>query len=62
GKVLCKVLVVYCSLLDFMYIAQYPSHDDVILGYIQDTLDTFHKHKDILIHLGIHDHLNIPKI
>ncbi|KAG1717810.1 hypothetical protein EDB19DRAFT_1899784 [Suillus lakei] len=47
GKVPLKVLVVYHSLLDFIYIAQYPSHDDITLGYLQDTLDTFHKHKDI---------------
>ena len=49
GKVLHKVLVAYRSLLDFIYMAQYPSHDDITLGYLQDALDAFHKHKDILI-------------
>ncbi|KAG0702907.1 hypothetical protein DFH29DRAFT_982183 [Suillus ampliporus] len=31
----------------------------ILLAY---TLDTFHKHKDILIRLDIREHLNIPKI
>jgi hypothetical protein len=62
GKVPSKVLLVYRSLLDFIYLSQYPSHDDTTLGYLQDALDMFHKHKNILVHIGIREHLDIPKI
>jgi hypothetical protein len=62
GKVPKKVLIVYRALLDFIYIAQYSSHDDVTLQYLEDALDAFHKHKNLLIRLGVRDHLDIPKI
>jgi hypothetical protein len=48
--------------LDFIYLAQYQSQDDQTLGYLQDALDTFHKHKDVFVQLGIRDHFDIPKI
>ncbi|EGO25961.1 hypothetical protein SERLADRAFT_437687 [Serpula lacrymans var. lacrymans S7.9] len=41
--------------------SQYPTHDNTTLGYLSDALDTFHKHKDILVQLNIREHLNIPK-
>ncbi|KAG2099223.1 uncharacterized protein F5147DRAFT_582721, partial [Suillus discolor] len=44
GKVPRRVILAYRSLLDFIYLAQYPTHDDHTLGYLQDALDTFHKH------------------
>ncbi|KAG1801815.1 uncharacterized protein BJ212DRAFT_1204204, partial [Suillus subaureus] len=44
------------------YLAQYPTHDDHTLGYLQDALDASHKHKVVLIELGVRDHFNIPKI
>ncbi|KAG1745419.1 uncharacterized protein EDB91DRAFT_1021809, partial [Suillus paluster] len=62
GKVPRRVVLAYRSLLDFIYLAQYPTHNDHTLGYLQDALDTFHKHKSMLIELGIRDHFNIPKI
>ncbi|KAH9914239.1 uncharacterized protein B0H18DRAFT_887376 [Fomitopsis serialis] len=62
GKIPKPVMTVFRSLLDFIYLAQYPTHDDDTLRYLTDALDTFHKHKDVLIKLGIRDSLNIPKI
>lgn len=62
GKVSRRVILAYCSLLDFIYLAQYPTHNDQTLSYLQDALDTFHKHKEVLIELGVRDHFNIPKI
>ncbi|KAH9913037.1 uncharacterized protein B0H18DRAFT_888938 [Fomitopsis serialis] len=61
GKIPKSLLLAFRSLLDFIYLAQYPTHDDDTLGYMTDALNTFHKHKDILVKLGIRDHLNIPK-
>ncbi|KAG2139882.1 hypothetical protein BD769DRAFT_1340459, partial [Suillus cothurnatus] len=49
------------ALLDFIYLTQYPSHDDHTLQYLEDALDLYHTNKDVLVDLGIHDHLNIPK-
>jgi hypothetical protein len=62
GKVPRRVLLAFRSLLDFIYLAQYQSQDDQTLGYLQDALDTFHKHKDVFVQLGIRDHFDIPKI
>ncbi|KAJ8579235.1 hypothetical protein M405DRAFT_754748, partial [Rhizopogon salebrosus TDB-379] len=62
GKVPRRVLLAFQSLLDFIYLAQYQSQDDQTLGYLQDALDTFHKHKDIFVQLGIWDRFDIPKI
>lgn len=40
------------ALLDFLYLAQYPSHSDTTLQYLQNPLDEFHKHKDIFLRTG----------
>ncbi|KAF8814828.1 hypothetical protein BYT27DRAFT_7081830 [Phlegmacium glaucopus] len=47
--------------LDFIYLAQYTTHDTVTLGYLQDALNDFHKHKIYFINAGVRDNLNIPK-
>lgn len=62
GKVSKSTLLVFRSLLDFIYLAQYPTHDDDTLQYMADALKTFHSHKNVLIRLGIREDLNIPKI
>ena len=61
GKVPRNALLAFRALLDFIYIAQYPTHDDTTLKYLADALSLFHRHKDILVKLGVRDHLNIPK-
>ena len=62
GKVPSEVLVCYRALLDFIYIVQYPTHNDESLQYLEDALDLFHEHKQVLIDIGVHDHLDIPKL
>lgn len=60
--VLPKKAIVACrALLDFIYLAQYSTHDDVTLGYMQDALNIFNLHKTYFIETGIRDDLNIPK-
>ncbi|KAG2092950.1 uncharacterized protein F5147DRAFT_585707 [Suillus discolor] len=61
GKARSQVIVCYRALLDFIYVAQYPTHDDSTLQYLTDTLDEFHANKDILQDLGIRNNFNIPK-
>lgn len=39
------------ALLDFLYLAQYPSHSDDTLKYLQDALDEFHVNKEVFLNL-----------
>jgi hypothetical protein len=61
GKVPRGVILAYRALLDFIYLAQYPTHDDDTLFYMQKALQDFHRHKEVIINLGIRDDLDIPK-
>ena len=61
GKVPNDTLTCYRALLDFLYLVQYPSHDDDSLQYMEDTPTLFHNHKKVFILLGIGEHFNIPK-
>lgn len=63
GKVPSQVISAYRALLDFLYLAQYPTHDDDSLQYMEDALNLFHRKKSILTNpeLDIRNHLNIPK-
>ncbi|KIY65772.1 hypothetical protein CYLTODRAFT_52648 [Cylindrobasidium torrendii FP15055 ss-10] len=49
------------AILDFIYLAQYTTHDDATLSYMEDALNLWDKNKDIFIRTGIRDDLNIPK-
>ena len=49
------------ALLDFIYIAQYPAHDSVTLGYLDDALERFHKYRHYFLDVGIRKDFNIPK-
>ena len=62
GKVTKSTMLAFRSLLDFIYLAQYPTHDDETLTYMEDALKTFHKNKNVLIQLGVREDLDIPKI
>ena len=54
-------MLAFRALLDFIQLAQYTAHDTDTLAYLEKALDTFHQNKDILVELGIREHLNIPK-
>ncbi|KAJ3727773.1 hypothetical protein C8R42DRAFT_572404 [Lentinula raphanica] len=49
------------AILDFIYLAQYSTHDEDTLSYMSDALDLWHAKKSSFIDVGIHDDLNIPK-
>jgi hypothetical protein len=49
------------AILDFIYLAQYSTHDDETLQYLTTALKTWHKHSHFFINIGIRDDLNIPK-
>lgn len=50
------------SLLDFLYIAQFPSHTTETLDYLTDALNTFHENKSVFINLGVRKNFNFPKL
>ena len=62
GKVSKETMLAFRSLLDFIYLAQYPTHDEETLSYLEQALKTFHANKKVLVELGIHDDFNIPKL
>jgi len=50
------------GILDFINLAQYSTHDDITLSYIQDALQEFHQNKKYFIDVGCQEHLNFPKL
>ncbi|KAI0038969.1 hypothetical protein FA95DRAFT_1504825 [Auriscalpium vulgare] len=50
------------ALLDFLYLAQYPSHSDATLKYLEKALKRFHASKHIFEALGIREGFNLPKL
>ncbi|KAI6029035.1 hypothetical protein EDC04DRAFT_2898869 [Pisolithus marmoratus] len=62
GTVDDHVLIVVCSLLDFIYYAQCQQHMDLSLKAMEDSLKTFHDHKHVIIKLQIREDFNVPKI
>jgi hypothetical protein len=50
------------SILDFLYLAQYPMHTTETLKLLHGSLRQFHNNKDIFIDLGIRDSFHIPKL
>ncbi len=59
-----KVINVTQSILDFMYMAQYPSLSEMGLEKMDNILSIFHQNKDIFLSNGAHKstHFRIPKL
>ncbi|KAH9857831.1 hypothetical protein C2E23DRAFT_720065 [Lenzites betulinus] len=50
------------ALLDFLYLALYPSHTSITLRLLDDALQTFHANRSIFVDLGIREHFKLPKL
>ncbi|KAJ3718877.1 hypothetical protein C8R42DRAFT_697291 [Lentinula raphanica] len=61
GKMDQKGITACRSILHFIQLAQYPSHNQETLQYMKDELDTWHKYRDYFIDQGAREHFNIPK-
>ena len=61
GQVASRVLQAVRALLDFVHLAQYPSHTTHTLTRLEECLARFHTNKAVFIDLGVQEHLNIPK-
>lgn len=49
------------AVLDFIYLAQFPSHDDESLAAMDDALAAFQEHRAYFLEVGIRQDFNIPK-
>ncbi|KIK52511.1 hypothetical protein GYMLUDRAFT_123806, partial [Collybiopsis luxurians FD-317 M1] len=61
GRVDPKCIIACCSILDFIHLAQYPSHDGTALGYMTTALQSWHDNQDFFLTSGIQVDFNIPK-
>ncbi|KAF8261802.1 hypothetical protein EI94DRAFT_1888146 [Lactarius quietus] len=61
-QVSLHLVTVVRALLDFLYLAQFPSHTNDTITHLDSLLTCFHDHKDIFIDLRICQHFNLPKI
>ncbi|KAF8911452.1 hypothetical protein CPB84DRAFT_1812314 [Gymnopilus junonius] len=50
------------ALLDFIYLAQYPTHNNETLGYLRTALKEFHDNKSYFVDVKCQEHLNLPKL
>ncbi|KAI0054641.1 hypothetical protein BV25DRAFT_1816783 [Artomyces pyxidatus] len=50
------------AMLDFLYLAQYPSHSSDTLEYLDDALSRFHANKAIFELIGLRENFNFPKL
>ncbi|KAF8165815.1 hypothetical protein B0H34DRAFT_794159 [Crassisporium funariophilum] len=61
GKMRTSGIQAVTALLDFIYIAQYPTHDTITLDYLRDALHCFHKNCHYFIDTLVQKDFNIPK-
>lgn len=57
-----RVIKAARAILDFIYLAHYPSHSTSTLEQMQRALQDFHTHKQVFLDLGIRSNFNIPKL
>ena len=62
GQVSPRLISFVRALLDFLYLAQFPSHSSTSISRLEDSLSRFHNNKDIFLDLGVREHFNLPKI
>lgn len=62
GAILKKGQLAVRSILDFIYLVQYCTHDDITLGYMENALQIWETNQSLFVQdTGICDDLNIPK-
>ena len=62
GQVTSCVVRAVRALLDFLYIAQFPSQTTTTIIQLEESLARFHNNKAVFLDLGVHTHFNIPKL
>ena len=62
GLVPSRVVKAVRALLDFVYLAQLPSHTTDTLRRLQESLQSFHSNKSVFVDLGTRDGFKFPKL
>ncbi|THH13990.1 hypothetical protein EW146_g6293 [Bondarzewia mesenterica] len=62
GRSPVRVVRAVRALLDFLYLAQYPSHTETTLSYMEDALKCFHANKNVFVEMGIWENFKLPKL
>ena len=62
GQISPRLITAVRALLDFLFLAQFPSHTAETIARLDAALARFHDNKDIFVDLGIRDHFNLPKL
>ena len=61
GAIPKKGLLAVKSILDFVYLAQYSTHDSDTLKYIEEALISWEENRVFFLDTGIRENFNIPK-
>ncbi|KAH9016036.1 hypothetical protein EDB85DRAFT_1875359 [Lactarius pseudohatsudake] len=62
GQVTSRIIKTVRALLDFLYLAQLPSHTTATLLRLEQSLSQFHDNKEVFVDLGVREHFCIPKV
>ena len=62
GQASSCVIKAVQALLDFLYLAQFPSHTTDTLRHLKDSLALFHHNKTVFVDLGTRGNFHIPKL
>ena len=62
GQSPSRILGATRALLDFLFLAQLPSHTTGTLLQLKESLSHFHDNKEVFIDLGIREQFNLPKL
>lgn len=62
GRDSSRIIKSVRALLDFVFLARYPSHTTESIERLQNCLAAFHDHKAVFSDLGVREHFNIPKL
>ena len=62
GQRSSRVIKAVRALLDFLYLAQFPTHTTQTLQGLDNTLALFHQNKSVFVDLDVRQHFNIPKL
>ena len=62
GQGSSRVIKAVRALLDFLYLAQFPSHTSETLQRLNNSLALFHQNKSVFVDFGVRRHFNFPKL
>ena len=62
GQVPSRVVRATRALLDFLFLAQFPSHTTHTLRRLEEALTRFHDNKDVFLDVGVCENFNLPKV